>query len=113
MKVYDNGVFMWDNIVLGMCKGLVAEAIRRDKEEENNYAEVINKIDETTIDRQVVEYFVKTAKHFYDIGVLKESSDGFDFFFQLYDGIIPYDTFSDRTPMINISIYDDVRVFFE
>lgn len=116
MKLYDNGIFMWDNLVLGMCRGLVAEAIRRYQEDDLHCEDIdamIDKIDETTIDRDVVEYFVHTVKYFYDIGVLKESSDGFDFFFQLYIGKIPYEHFSDNRPEVSISIYDDIRVFFE
>lgn len=127
MKLFDNGVYFWEDLVLGMVKALVSEARNRLEEDGvDTYDEILHKIDENCVNRDVVTYLVRVATDFHKSGYFKHNSEdeGFDLFFDLYYGkyrkgmnkllFNKYsDEFSNRTPMISDSIYDDVRVFFE
>ena len=105
MKIYDNGVFMWEDVVLGMARAMVELA--------DNFAEVY--VDETAIDRDVINLLVETARHFNHQNYFKEytTEEGRNLFYDLYYGKIPYKNFSDKSILVGESIYDDIRIFFE
>lgn len=133
MNIYDNKCYEWDDLYLGMAKGLICEARAILEDTDNGkYDDILAMIDETCLDDSVVNMIVKAgyaynkiAKHHMDKGY--EEDEGFDLFFDLYYGDSPYyesdselkefyDTYSkmfQKTPSIKESIHGDIRVFFE
>ena len=136
MKLFDNGCYMWDGLVLGMARGLVSEAKRILQEEDiHDYDDIMNDIDETCIDSLTVDFFIHIAREYCNAGLLHNTDEegkeeeGFDLFNDLYFGtqhhllqsddtvIDFYDKyqakFGNSTPSIGESIHEDIRVFFE
>lgn len=94
MELYDNGCYMWDNLVLGMARALIGEAKEVLYEEDNHtYDDYLPNIDENSIDNSALEVLVNTAKAYCKAGLLVNKNDdeytideGIDLFFDLYFG---------------------------
>lgn len=135
MKLYDNGCYMWDGLVLGMAKALICEArTRLDEEDNHKYDDILADIDENCIDTMVVDLLVSTARAYCRASLLHSEDDeameeeGFDLFYDLYmcteHHLLQdreevnkfYNEFQrifERTPSIGESVDGDIRVFFE
>lgn len=135
MKIYDNGCYMWEKIVLGMARAMVSEAKTiLQGENGDRYNEIIDKIDENAIDKNALILLVKTATAYCKAGLLKNTTnegmqdEGVDLFFDLYFGnnhhllrendsanefYEKYQRIFEKSLTIGESVDDDIRVFFE
>lgn len=133
MKLYNNNCYEWDDLYLGMAKGLICEARCLLEDDGNSkYDDILANIDETCLDDSAVNLIVKAGYAYNKVAKMRmgtdyEEEEGFDLFFDLYFGDSPYyeadselkefyHTYSklfDKTPSIGESVDGDIRVFFE